>query len=158
MSSGSPIGGGRMDPVSQTRFTTPIIGRDVELARLSGALERARRGEARTLLVAGDAGVGKTRVLDEMAVRAAQDGMIVLTGHCVDLGDVGLPYLPFTEVLGALADDERFADVGEELYITGKTASVHVSNILAELGAASRTEAVAIAYREGLVTREETVG
>lgn len=111
MSSGSPIGGGRMGPVPQTRFTTPIIGRDVELARLSGALERARRGEARTLLVAGDAGVGKTRVLDEMAGRAVQDGMTVLTGHCVDLGDVGLPYLPFTEVLGALADDERFADV-----------------------------------------------
>ncbi|MDV9178559.1 AAA family ATPase, partial [Streptomyces sp. W16] len=48
-------------------------------------------------------------VLDEVAARAADAGMTVLTGHCVDLGDVGLPYLPFTEILGALADDERFA-------------------------------------------------
>ncbi|MGW6737888.1 helix-turn-helix transcriptional regulator [Streptomyces sp. NPDC055013] len=97
--------------MSQTSFTTPLIGRDGELARLFTALERARDGEARAVLIAGDAGVGKTRVLDEVAGRAARDGMVVLTGHCVDLGDVGLPYLPFTEVLGVLAGDERFADV-----------------------------------------------
>ncbi len=41
-------------------------------------------------------------------------------------------------------------------FITGKTASVHVSNILAKLSAASRTEAVAIAYRQGLITPEAT--
>ncbi|MCL8017036.1 helix-turn-helix transcriptional regulator [Streptomyces sp. AS02] len=97
--------------MSQTSFSTPLIGRDVELDRLSGVLERARGGEARAVLIAGDAGVGKTRVLDEVAGRAVDRGMIVLTGHCVDLGDVGLPYLPFTEVLGAVAGDERFADV-----------------------------------------------
>ncbi|MFD3619540.1 AAA family ATPase [Streptomyces sp. NPDC058676] len=93
----------------QTSFTTPLIGRDEELSRLSGLLERARGGEARAVLIAGDAGVGKTRMLDEVAGRAAGAGMTVLTGHCVDLGDVGLPYLPFTEVLGVLAGDERFA-------------------------------------------------
>ncbi|MFI9769125.1 AAA family ATPase [Streptomyces sp. NPDC052415] len=89
----------------------PLIGREHELARLLGVLERARAGEARAVLVAGDAGVGKTRVLDEIASRGAADGMTVLTGHCVDLGDVGLPYLPFTEVLGALAADPRFTGV-----------------------------------------------
>ncbi|MFK4104398.1 AAA family ATPase [Streptomyces sp. NPDC019531] len=97
--------------MSQISISAPLIGRDDELGRLSGVLERARRGEARAVLVAGDAGVGKTRVLDEVAERASRAGMTVLTGHCVDLGDVGLPYLPFTEVLGALAQDERFADV-----------------------------------------------
>ncbi|MDQ1042862.1 helix-turn-helix transcriptional regulator [Streptomyces sp. V4I2] len=97
--------------MSHTSLTTPLIGRDEELARLSGLLERARGGEARAVLVAGDAGVGKTRMLDEVAGQAAAAGMTVLTGHCVDLGDVGLPYLPFTEVLGVLAADERFADV-----------------------------------------------
>jgi DNA-binding CsgD family transcriptional regulator len=95
--------------VSQISISTPLIGREDELVRLTGVLERARGGEARAVLVAGDAGVGKTRLLDEVARRAARSGMTVLTGHCVDLGDVGLPYLPFTEVLGALAQDERFA-------------------------------------------------
>ncbi|WP_373559226.1 AAA family ATPase, partial [Streptomyces sp. SA15] len=95
-----------MPPISNT---TPLIGREDELARLAGVLERARRGEARAVLVAGDAGVGKTRMLDEVAGRASEAGMTVLTGHCVDLGDVGLPYLPFTEVLGVLSSDGRFA-------------------------------------------------
>jgi DNA-binding CsgD family transcriptional regulator len=93
-----------------TASITPIVGREAEIARLVGALERARRGEARSVLIAGDAGVGKTRVLDEVAGRATDAGMTVLVGHCVDLGDVGLPYLPFTEVLGTLAADERFGD------------------------------------------------
>ncbi|MFE7447896.1 response regulator transcription factor, partial [Streptomyces chartreusis] len=62
------------------------------------------------------------------------------------------------DVLRLLAVGRSNRQIGEELYITGKTASVHVSNILAKLGAASRTEAVAIAYREGLITREKTVG
>ncbi|MDX3308819.1 ATP-binding protein [Streptomyces sp. NPDC054884] len=97
--------------MSQTVFSTPFIGREEELARLSGVLERAREGEARAVLLAGDAGVGKTRLLGEVAARAAGSGLTVLTGHCVDLGDVGLPYLPFTEILGALAADERFAPV-----------------------------------------------
>ncbi|MFJ4686884.1 AAA family ATPase [Streptomyces sp. NPDC088789] len=101
-----------MAPVSHTVFSAvPIVGRDEELARLTGMLARARSGQARAVLVAGDAGVGKTRLLDEIAGRAARAGMTVLTGHCVDLGDVGLPYLPFTEMLGALAADERFAPV-----------------------------------------------
>lgn len=95
--------------MSQSVAAAPLIGRDEELARLAGVLERARAGTAGAVLIAGDAGVGKTRVLDEVAARAAHAGMTVLTGHCVDLGDVGLPYLPFTEILGVLADDERFA-------------------------------------------------
>nr|WP_308801050.1 AAA family ATPase [Streptomyces polyasparticus] len=88
---------------------SPLVGRQDELVRLTGLLDRAREGEARAVLVAGDAGVGKTRLLDETAVRATEAGMTVVTGRCVDLGDVGLPYLAFTEILGRLAGDERFA-------------------------------------------------
>ncbi|MEU0589582.1 AAA family ATPase [Streptomyces sp. NPDC006132] len=98
-----------MGSVPQASSVTPVVGRDAELERLSGVLERARRGEARAVLLAGDAGVGKTRVLDEAGKRAAAAGMTVVAGHCVDLGDVGLPYLPFTEILGVLAADERFS-------------------------------------------------
>ncbi|MEU6666700.1 AAA family ATPase [Streptomyces sp. NPDC046727] len=98
--------------MSQTPFTTaPLIGRDEELARLTGVLERARGGAPGAVLLAGDAGVGKTRLLDEVAGRAARAGTTVVTGHCVDLADVGLPYLPFTEILGVLAADERFTAV-----------------------------------------------
>ncbi|MFF4300995.1 AAA family ATPase [Streptomyces sp. NPDC001601] len=97
--------------MSQRSFGSPLIGRDDELDRLAAVLERARNGSGQAVLIAGDAGVGKTRLLDEVAARAAAAGAVVVTGHCVDLGDVGLPYLPFTEILGVLAGDGRFGDV-----------------------------------------------
>ncbi|WP_340296134.1 ATP-binding protein, partial [Aquipuribacter hungaricus] len=53
------------------------------------------------VLLAGDAGAGKTRVLQAFAARAAADGATVLRGHCVDFGAAGLPYLAFAEALGA---------------------------------------------------------
>ncbi|WP_419993993.1 helix-turn-helix transcriptional regulator [Streptomyces boninensis] len=93
-----------------TAFDAPLVGREGELTRLTGLLERARAGEARALVIAGDAGVGKSRLLGEAADRAAGEGMTVFTGQCVDLGDVGLPYLPFTEILRALSADGRFAE------------------------------------------------
>ncbi|CAM5666749.1 helix-turn-helix transcriptional regulator [Streptomyces hirsutus] len=106
--------------MSQTSFAGPLVGRDDELARLAGVLERARGGEPRAALIAGDAGVGKTRLLDEVSARAAGTGMTVVTGHCVDLGDVGLPYLPFTEVLGRLTADERFAPAVDARPVVGR--------------------------------------
>ena len=54
------------------------------------------------------------------------------------------------EVLRLLAAGHSNKEIGTELFIATKTASVHVSNILAKLGAASRTEAAAIAHDEGL--------
>jgi DNA-binding CsgD family transcriptional regulator len=55
------------------------------------------------------------------------------------------------DVLRLLALGRTNRQIGEELYITTKTASVHVSNILAKLGATTRTEAAALARREGLL-------
>lgn len=73
-------------------------------------------------------------------------------------GDAGAAVLTAREqeVLRLLALGHSNRRIGEELFISGKTASVHVSNILAKLGASSRGEAVAIAYREGLITPEPT--
>lgn len=83
----------------------PLVGRTDELARLMAHVDRAVDGRPSAVLLAGDAGVGKTRLLDELAQRAAARGVRVLTGHCVDLGDVGLPYLPFVDLLRPVAAD-----------------------------------------------------
>jgi DNA-binding CsgD family transcriptional regulator len=56
------------------------------------------------------------------------------------------------EVLRLLAAGRSNREIAAVLFIAPKTASVHVSNILGKLGAASRTEAAAIAHREGLIT------
>jgi DNA-binding NarL/FixJ family response regulator len=57
-----------------------------------------------------------------------------------------------TQVLRLVATGCSNRDIAAELFISGKTASVHVSNILAKLGATSRTEAAAIAHRAGIAT------
>ncbi len=80
-----------------------FVGRAEELATLRRALERARAGGSATVLVGGEAGVGKTRLVKEFA--AAAEGWRVLLGGCVELGTDGLPYAPFTAVLRALVRD-----------------------------------------------------
>src|SRR6185437_14950854 len=55
------------------------------------------------------------RLLDELAARAAARGVRVLTGHCVDLGDVGLPYLPFVDLLRPVAADPALASAAAGL-------------------------------------------
>ena len=57
------------------------------------------------MLLAGDAGVGKTRLLAELRDRAQAAGYRVLVGHCLDFGDSALPYLPFSEAFGRLATE-----------------------------------------------------
>lgn len=89
----------------------PIIGRADELSRLRAAFARALQARAAGVLLAGDAGVGKTRVLTELAEHAATNGALVLTGRCIDIKEGGLPYLPFAEALATLTatDDEAVA-------------------------------------------------
>ncbi|MCF6376080.1 AAA family ATPase [Nocardioides KLBMP 9356] len=95
--------------------TTDLIGRDAELEQLSSQLGiRASGGgttsgveqTVRAMLVAGDAGVGKTRVLMALRDVAIEAGWHVVAGHCLDLADSSLPYLPFSEILGRLMTDQ----------------------------------------------------
>ncbi|TCC59749.1 helix-turn-helix transcriptional regulator [Kribbella pittospori] len=92
-----------MDDVPWT--STPLVGRSTEMAALLSAVDDARTRRAGAVLLSGDAGVGKTRLLDEVATGAHERGFGVLVGHCTDFGDAGLPYLPFTEIFGRLAGE-----------------------------------------------------
>jgi DNA-binding CsgD family transcriptional regulator len=56
-----------------------------------------------------------------------------------------------SEILKLVADGRSNGEIGKQLFISTKTVSVHVSNILAKLGASGRTEAAAIARRTGLL-------
>ena len=55
------------------------------------------------------------------------------------------------EILALVAEGRSNGEIGKQLFISAKTVSVHVSNILGKLGAAGRTEAAAIARRRGLL-------
>lgn len=75
-----------------------LIGRLSELAVLADALADAAAGTGRLVLVEGDAGVGKTRLVQEFADRAARDGATVLSGGCLQL-EADIPYAAFDEAL-----------------------------------------------------------
>jgi DNA-binding NarL/FixJ family response regulator/tetratricopeptide (TPR) repeat protein len=91
----SRAGGILADMVTAT--TSLFVGRASELGRLLEVLERAEDGRASAALVAGDAGVGKTRLIAELVARAERRGARVLVGGCMEVGDVGLPYVPFVD-------------------------------------------------------------
>jgi len=81
-----------------------LIGRSAELAELEAALADAAHGRPSLAFVAGESGVGKTRLLAELMRRAREEGTLVLAGECIDFGDEGdLPYLPLVAALRPLA-------------------------------------------------------
>ena len=81
--------------VSAARF--PFVGRNEELAALRASLARAEGGQGATLLLAGEAGAGKTRLVRELAREAADGGVLVCYG--VSDADVRTPYQPLLEWL-----------------------------------------------------------
>ncbi|MEP7020995.1 MAG: AAA family ATPase [Pseudonocardiales bacterium] len=81
------------------RVTCPtFVGRGPELRRLDEAADAATH-EGRIVLIAGDAGVGKTRLIEELCARRRACGATTAVGGCVDLGDVGVGFAPLIEVL-----------------------------------------------------------
>ncbi|MFD4325920.1 AAA family ATPase [Nocardioides sp. NPDC058538] len=87
-----------------------FVGRDFELQTVSGLLGVASTGsttDARRqhVLLAGDAGVGKTRLLTALRDSAVSDGWQVHAGHCVDFGESAVAYMPFSEILDRIVAD-----------------------------------------------------
>jgi class 3 adenylate cyclase len=114
-----PLG---QSPVPLPSFLTDIgrifVGRDGELDRLGQLWKEAAAGELRVALVAGEPGVGKTRLAAEVARRVYDEGATVLAGRCDE--DLGVPYQPFVEALRHFVDhaaslSERLGRYGGEL-------------------------------------------
>ncbi|MEU5721595.1 AAA family ATPase [Micromonospora sp. NPDC047738] len=90
---------GMLDAVTARATSTVLVGRQPELTGLRDAFGRARAGEPATVLVGGEAGVGKTRLLEEFGTQAGAAGARVLVGQCLELGEAGLPFAPFAAAL-----------------------------------------------------------
>ena len=87
-----------------TALSSPhLVGREIETERLVDALDAAQESHPTLTLVIGEAGVGKTRLAREAAKQAADRGMLVLRGECVELSGGEFPYAP---VAAALRDLE----------------------------------------------------
>jgi class 3 adenylate cyclase/tRNA A-37 threonylcarbamoyl transferase component Bud32 len=92
-----------------------FVGRSEELAALRGACDDAMAARSRLVLVVGEPGVGKTRLVEEATAYAAMRGAQVCWGHSYE-GDVGVAYLPFVEALRGYVrsrvDDDLRAELG----------------------------------------------
>jgi tetratricopeptide (TPR) repeat protein len=96
--------GGAILAGMEPRATEVLVGRARELAELERALEATRAGSGRTVLLAGEAGIGKTRLASELARRASAEGFEMLLGRSIDLVGTELPYQPFVEALRPLGE------------------------------------------------------
>jgi ATP/maltotriose-dependent transcriptional regulator MalT len=88
------------------RVASPVlVGRSGQLSVLDTALADAGRGSPSAILVGGEAGVGKSRLVEEFAALSRGRGARVLAGGCLELGVDGLPFAPFTSILRELVRD-----------------------------------------------------
>ncbi|MBV9337946.1 MAG: AAA family ATPase, partial [Solirubrobacterales bacterium] len=105
---GRPLARGLVGPPQQFDRALPgelavasevFVGRQAEIDVLADAWRLALKGSLRTALLAGEPGIGKTRLAAELARRAHAEGAVVLFGRCDE--DLGVPFQPFSEALRA---------------------------------------------------------
>ena len=96
----TPVAGGDNRHVPPRVSSPEFVGRAAELERLEAALDRAERGVAGAVFLAGESGVGKTRLLRELERRAVDRGARVLRGDCAAFGAGELAYAPIAPRCG----------------------------------------------------------
>jgi DNA-binding CsgD family transcriptional regulator len=204
-----------------------FVGREKEMAALRAAAAAAAAGQTQIVLIDGDAGIGKSRLVANVCAQARREDAVAAVGGCVPLGEGSVAFAPFIELLRQVREElgaERFAklaapglvasmilpgqtgqqdpagelrllakrgrldlrapegtvtdaaeplaalhltqreaevlrllavgrtnrEIGRNLFISEKTASVHVSNLMRKLGVVNRYEAAVIAGQIGL--------
>ena len=135
------------------RWATAVaLAREAEAAAGAGAVDRAATALRRAHAIASELGAEPLRV--EVEALAARTRISVDAPTRIDLDEASAERLGLTprerEVLGLVAAGRTNRQIGEQLYVSEKTASVHVSNILRKLGVNSRVDAAAVAQRLGI--------
>jgi DNA-binding winged helix-turn-helix (wHTH) protein/predicted ATPase len=112
------------------------VGREAELGTLHGWLAQARRGERCVGFVTGEAGIGKTTLVDAFLAQATVDGALWLgRGQCVEQYGAGEAYLPVLEALGQLC---RGPESGQLLALLEQQAPLWLLQLPAVLRAPAR--------------------
>src|SRR4051812_24611292 len=99
--------------MSADRLLAPnMIGRHAQIAECEARLLLAREGIGQIVLIAGEAGIGKSRLVREFVARAeaTEGGVAILTGHCYD-EDAPVPYAPLLDALRELVREQGAAVV-----------------------------------------------
>ncbi len=131
------------------------------MTALETALETVRQGVPAAMLIGGEAGMGKTRLIGEFTAAARVAGVRVLTGACLELGADGLPFSPFTAMLRDLVREAGPDEVAALLSGSGRAAR-ELARLLPELTAgrspAAPGETVTAAVDNGAYSAGMTAG
>ena len=111
---------------------TPFTGRIVELRRLTRRLEEARAGQGGVVLLAGEPGIGKTRIIEEIAATARAQGALVLSGRCYE-GEAARSFGPFVEALAEYAGTAAPEVLRNDLGVHAATLTRLVPGVRARL-------------------------
>ena len=95
-------------------MTTPFVGREAELAALAGDLDGATGGQGGMVLLAGEPGIGKTRLAEELAAQATARGVLVLWGRCWE-GEGAPAFWPWVQVVRAYVETADPAGLRQEM-------------------------------------------
>lgn len=94
-----------------------VVGRDAALDAVGRCLDRVRQGVGLTLLVTGEAGIGKSRLVGEARTRAHRLGFQILQGHCFE-PDRSLPFAPVIDLLQTLGAEMTPEQLAESLSVS----------------------------------------
>jgi class 3 adenylate cyclase len=119
--------------------TTVFVGRSTERERLQGALDEAVLGQFRVVLVAGEAGIGKTSLASALARQAFDSGALVLYGRCEE--QLGVPYQPWVEALGHLVRYAPIDMLTAHVAVHGGELAAFIPELAVRTGVASPTPA-----------------
>jgi len=116
-------------PARSPLYRQVFVGRETELRQLQCAFDDAMSGQGSLVMVAGEPGIGKTALCEQLSTYVALRGGKVLVGHCYEEGSLSLPYLAFVEALRSYVLTRDVNGLREEL----GTGAVDVARIVSDI-------------------------
>ena len=138
-------------PAGPTHRPLPVVGREADYAHLHAWLEQARRGTRQVGFITGEAGIGKTTLVDTfLAQVASEPGLWLARGQCIDHYGAGEPYLPVLHALGQLCREPGSERLVSEL-------AQHAPSWLLQMPGLLSTAALEAVQRRALGTTRESM-